>query len=427
MRIIERNLFAKIFKWIETPEIIVVLGSRQVGKTTLLNLLIEKIQSPNKFYIDLEDLKLLDICNSGVTSFINYVSLQGFSIESKLYIAIDEIQYLENPSNFLKILHDHYPNIKLIVTGSSTLEIKKKFKDSLTGRKIIFELNSFSFFEFLLLTNPKFSKIKSQIGNISDILKHKFNPDLNLFEKDFYDSIIKYIVYGGYPRILHEDNHERKIILIKEIHNSYVRKDIKNMAQINDLTSFNNIIKVTASQIGGQLNYNELSNTIGINLLTLKKHLFLLNNTFIISLCQPHFVNKRKEISKMPKVYYQDTGLRNTILNYFPDTFAGTEWGNLIENFIYNELRRHFVPNESLFYWRTLAGAEVDFVIIPEYSKLIPIEVKATNLKTAKISRSFRSFINTYKPEMGIIFNNSYTNLIEINGCRIYFLPHFAI
>lgn len=106
---------------------------------------------------------------------------------------------------------------------------------------------------------------------------------------------------------------------------------------------------------------------------------------------------------------------------------TGTDWGKLLENFIFNELRRHFKVNESLFYWRTLAGAEVDFILMDENRKAVPIEVKTTNLREAKISKSFRSFIKTYKPEMGIIFSNSLVDKISVEGCTVYFLPHFAI
>ncbi len=182
-----------------------------------------------------------------------------------------------------------------------------------------------------------------------------------------------------------------------------------------------------ADQIGGLINNNELSNTLNSNLLTIKRYLFLLENTFIINRCQPYFENKRKEIRKMSKVFYNDTGLRNAVINYFSTQRLGADWGRLVENFIFNELRRYYKANEFLFYWRTIAGAEVDFVILGENRKPVPVEVKTSNLKEAKISRSFRSFINTYKPQTGIIFNNSLAAHEKINGCNVYFLPHFAV
>ena len=426
MRIIERKLLPELISWLDKPEIIVITGSRQVGKTTLLNMMLQKIPSNNKVYFDLEDYTILDICNSGASNFMNYLNLQGYSTEQKLYIAIDEIQYLNDPSNFLKILHDHYPSVKLIVSGSSTMEIKKKFKDSLTGRKIIFELDSFSFDEFLLLKYESLYKVKQRIGNIKSILEGEFKNDMKLLINDFSQVVPEYIIWGGYPRNLHEHENSVKIALIKEIYNSYVRRDIKDIAQIGDISAFNNLIRLLADQISGQINYNELSNTLGNNLLTIKKYLFLLENTFIISRCQPYSKNKRKEISKMPKIFFQDTGLRNAVIDNFSMQITGMDWGNLLENFIFNELRRHFKPGESLFYWRTLAGAEVDFVLINENRKPVPVEVKATALREAKVSRSFRSFINTYQPDTGLIFNNSFVTKADIDGCMVYFLPHFA-
>jgi len=427
IRIIERSLLPDLISWLDKPEIIVIIGSRQVGKTTLLKTLLQHIGSNNKFYFDLEDYTILEICNSGVGNFINYLKLKGYSDKEKLYVAIDEIQYLENPSNFLKLMHDQYPNIKVIVSGSSTLEIKKKFKDSLTGRKIIFELDSFSFQEFLLLKHESLYKTKKRIGNINKIINGDFNPAIKLLVNDFSSIVQDYIIWGGYPRNLHENEKNKKIAVIREIYNSYVRRDIKDIAQISDLSAFNNLIRLMAAQIGGLINNNELSNTLNSNLLTIKRYLFLLENTFIINRCQPYFENKRKEISKMPKVFYNDTGLRNAIINYFSTQRLGADWGRLVENFIFNELRRYYKVNEFLFYWRTIAGAEVDFVILGENRKPVPIEVKTSNLKEAKISRSFRSFINTYNPQTGIIFNNSLAVHEKINGCNVYFLPHFAV
>ncbi len=128
----------------------------------------------------------------------------------------------------------------------------------------------------------------------------------------------------------------------------------------------------------------------------------------------------------MPKIFFQDTGLRNAVIDNFSMQITGMDWGNLLENFIFNELRRHFKPGESLFYWRTLAGAEVDFVLINENRKPVPVEVKVTALREAKVSRSFRSFIKTYQPDTGLIFNNSFVTKADIDGCMVYFLPHFA-
>jgi predicted AAA+ superfamily ATPase len=427
MRLIKREILDKVLSWINRPEIIVITGSRQAGKTTLLKMILDELKTPDKVYFDLEDLHFLEICNSGPHDFVNYLKLQGYSTDKRLYVAIDEIQYLNNPSNFLKILHDHYPGLKLIVTGSSTMEIKQKFRDSLTGRKIFFELNTFSFNEFLKLKNERLWKIKQRIGNIENIISNDFDFQIESVTPEFASLVHEYIIFGGYPKPIQESDQKLKTALINEIYSSYVRKDIKDIGQIVDIIGFNNLLKLLAAQIGNMVNYSELSNTLQLNLATIKKYLFLLENTFIISQCNPYFRNKRKEISKMSKVYFQDIGMRNVIMGNLQWTKERVDLGSLLENFIFMELKRKFPLNERLFYWRTLAKAEVDFIIQTESGEIIPVEVKAQPLISPRISRSFRNFIQDYKAKKGIVVNLKYSGIEMVGNCKVFFIPAFVI
>lgn len=424
--IIERDIKKKILPWIDRDEIIVIVGSRQTGKTTLIKLLLNKIAERQKIYFDLEDLNILSICNQGPEKFINYLKLSGYSPDKKIIVALDEIQYLKDPSNFLKIIHDHYPSIKLIVTGSSSLDIKQKFKDSLSGRKIVFELDTLSFSEFLRFKGEGVVKIKRNIGCIADILEQKFDSSISLVGKDLSPNLYEYLTFGGYPKPAQADNIELKSGILNEIYSSYVRKDIKDIAKIEDIFAFNNLLKLLSAQTGNMLNINEVSGTLGINVVTVKKYLFLLENTFIISLLTPYFKNKRKEISKMPKVYFLDNGLRNTALSNFQLFEGRVDAGALFENFIFSELKKRFRINEELFYWRTLARAEVDFILNIR-NRIVPIEVKAVKIKSPVLSRSFRSFIDSYRPELGVVVNMSLSAVVEYSRCKIYFVPGYGI
>ncbi len=425
--IIERELQKRILPWLKRNEIIVITGSRQVGKTTLLKLILDGIKEKQKTYLDLEDLNILDVCNKGPDSFIKYLEYEGLSVNNKIVTALDEIQYLENPSNFLKIIHDHHPEIKLIVSGSSTLEIKQKFKDSLAGRKAVFELDTMSFLEFLKLRDEKAYHLKKKLGDITSIIRNsKIDSSIMLLQKKMMPYLCEYLTFGGYPKAVQEKNSDIKKAIITEVYSSYVKKDIKDIARVDDIYAFNKLLKLLASQAGNLLNINEVASTIGINILTAKKYLFLLENTFIIALCSPYFRNKRKEISKMPKIYFMDIGMRNAAISNFQWFEGRVDTGALFENFVFLELKKRFGTNEDLFYWRTLAKAEVDFVLNID-NELIPVEAKATELRTLAISRSLRSFIDTYKPAKAVVVNLAFAGEMKHNGCRIFFIPAYAI
>jgi predicted AAA+ superfamily ATPase len=170
-----RKILSAITQYIDGAEIILLVGARQVGKTSVLYLLMDElikrgISESNIHYFDLEDLNVLDIFNSGVKRFISYLSALGKDIKGRAYIFVDEIQYMNNPTNFLKLLVDHHKNLKLIVSGSSTLEIRQKFKDSLAGRKVVFEIYPLDFYEFLVFKKEKIlcdALLKSDIRHIT--------------------------------------------------------------------------------------------------------------------------------------------------------------------------------------------------------------------------------------------------------------------
>jgi hypothetical protein len=153
----DRGLRQEIMMYLNDPEAIIILGSRQVGKTTLLKIIMEKIKAPERvFYLDLEDPRNLEVVDNGPENLMEYLSSLGASFRVKNYVFLDEIHYLKNPSRFIKLIVDHYVDkLKIICTGSSALGIKMKFRDALVGRKLIFTLYPLSFREFLLFKGKK--------------------------------------------------------------------------------------------------------------------------------------------------------------------------------------------------------------------------------------------------------------------------------
>ena len=193
--IYRRNIIDGIIKYLGSREIIVIYGSRQVGKTSVLRYLIQNYIKKNAFYFDLELPNLLELCNQGAESVFRYLIQKGADEKNKIFLIIDEIQYLDDPTKFLKIMHDHYSAIKLIVSGSSTFEIKKKFKESLAGRTINFELYPLSFEEFLVFKGKEYRLSKENTKEVNEEL-------VKLAEE--------YIRFGGYPKIVLENSEEKK-------------------------------------------------------------------------------------------------------------------------------------------------------------------------------------------------------------------------
>ncbi|MEA3280924.1 MAG: ATP-binding protein, partial [Thermodesulfobacteriota bacterium] len=412
---IQRALFPQIFKDINNPEITVLTGSRQVGKTTLLKsmisrLLTDGVSSDAIFYFNLDDIHLISYF-SEYTDFLEFIASEhsGFS-----YIFIDEAQRLENPGIFLKLIYDLGPNMKpdmkIIVSGSSALELKTKTTEHLTGRKHTFELYPFSFEEFLKHHHADYFFTKP----ISTLTK---------FHAMTIESLLdKFILSGGYPKPLTAVTFENKLIEIKEIYDSYIKKDVKDFLNVENTGGYNNLIKALAMQTGNLINYNELSLVSGLNVATVKKYMDFLEGTYIFKRVLPWFTNARKEISKAPKIYGYDTGLLNYITNNFhkdakhKDAKAS---GNMIENFVCCELIKKGL---DIKYWRTGSGAEVDFII-----NGLPLEVKSTNLKKTTLSKSFISYCKKYHPATGILFNQSLYAERSIEDTRVHFFPLWAV
>ena len=365
-QIYKRKIITDIEKYIDSKVAIVIYGARQVGKTTLLKYLIDhnlKQVKGNVFYFDLELMNLLELCNQGVEAVYKYLIEKGANEKKQIYLIIDEIQYLDNPTNFIKVLQDHYPKIKLFVSGSSTFEIKKKFKNSLVGRIICFEIYPLDFEEFLIFKNQKYKLNKNNSETI--------NKELISWAKE-------YIKYGGYPLVVLEKSEEKKQVLLSQIINTYIKKDIRDIGNIKNLSGFNKLVQILASQSGQLLNVLELSNTLGMNRETIEEYLNLLENTFIIKRIRPFHKNLRSELSKNPKVFFLDTGMMHLLwLKEFPKIIMG----NVFETFVFLELMKN---KQEINFWRTTNKQEIDFIL--KTKQICAIEVKLNfqkaNLKT---------------------------------------------
>mgnify|MGYP001567118007 FL=1 len=294
----------------------------------------------------------------------------------RIVVFIDEIQYLKNPTNFLKYLYDeHGGKIKLIVTGSSAFYLDKKFRDSLAGRKIIFPVNTLSFREFLLFKKEK------------DLYQKDFNV-LGLAEKNKLSAYYyEYLLYGGYPRVVLSELNEKENIL-RELAYSYIKKDIYE-AGVRQDEIFYKLFKILAGQVGCLVNSSELSNTLDISKTAVDNYLLVMQKSFHIFLVKPFHQNIRKEISKMPKIYFNDLGLRNFFTGDFRGLAARNDQGQLLENAVFRQLRERY-ELEKIKFWRTTDQKEIDFVVGDQEA----LEVKH-NVKNLKI-KNWEYFLKIY-------------------------------
>lgn len=366
-KLYKRIIFDEILKYLFVDEIVVLHGARQVGKTHILYLIEDYLKVKNKktHYIDLEDSRFLKILDSGVDIFLKYLKEEGFNLDlfkknDKLFILIDEIQYLKDPSSFLKLIADHHKKIKLIVSGSSSFLIKSKFKDILVGRTIDFEIFPLSFEEFLIFKEYKFNL---EILKSRDLTEKKSGELKSLFRE--------YILYGGYPGIVLTGEKDIKERRLQQIIDTYIKKDIRDLANIKEIDKFNKLVEILASQSGQLLDISELSNTCRLAKQTVENYLFILENTYIIKLLKPYHKNIRSELFKTPKIFFYDTGLMQMLwLKQLQKEIIGS----VFETAVFGELIKKY-KRDNLFYWRTADKKEVDFIIKIK-DKIVPMEVK---------------------------------------------------
>lgn len=402
-----RKIANIIDKWLNEKEIIILTGVRQVGKTSLLKIIEKKlvdqnISEKNIFRLDLEDFNILTTLNQNPENIFQYVTDRS----KRNYFLIDEIQYLDNPSNFLKLLYDKYaPDIKLIVTGSSALELKANFQDSLVGRKTTFEVLPLDFEEFLQFKG--FDKID-----------YLFQENLPIdIKREFDNQLEEYLLYGGMPAVVLQSDYQKKEKLLSEYVGTYINKDVRMIGKIDNVSKFNNTIKVIASQIGNLLNINELTNTVGVDRRHLENFLNILEHTFVLYRVAPYLLNIRSQITKMHKIYFFDTGIRNAILNNFSDLDSRADCGALFENFVYLELRKK--GGDSIYFYRTTAGQEVDFVVEGQ-GRVNLIEVKFQDLKKNIDERVISSLLGKVNKGTGQVINRSLNSKGDLIRYRDY-------
>jgi predicted AAA+ superfamily ATPase len=349
-RILEKQILAKI----NTNKAIILLGSRQVGKTTLLKSLFENSSETIWLNADEPDIQAI---------FAN-ISSKRFEaiIGNKKMIIIDEAQRIPDIGLKMKLITDQLPSIQLIATGSSAFELSNKLNEPLTGRKWEFKMYPISFQEMV-----------NHHGLLNEIrlLPHR-------------------LVYGFYPDVVNHQGNEKEIL--KQLSDSYLYKDLLMMDQIKKTSALVKLLQALALQIGSQVSYQELAQICGLDGKTIEKYMMLLEQSYIIFRLASFSRNQRNELKKSRKVYFFDNGIRNALIANFEHIENRTDIGALWENYLVSERIKYLAYHQKWvnnWYWRTTEQQEIDYVE-EENGQLSAFEFKWNPKAKGSVPSSFR-------------------------------------
>jgi len=326
-RFLQKKLADQCFK----NKIILLLGARQVGKTTLLKVLVDSLQVKT-IWLNADEADVFSELSMADTSTR---LLQLIGNDTGLVI-IDEAQQVPDIGLKLKLLHDTKPNLQIIATGSSAFDLLNKTQEPLTGRKRTFYLFPISYAELV---------------NESNILEAR-------------RSLEKRLIFGSYPEVINNPGYEKEILT--EIAQSYLYKDILKLDGIRKPGQLQKLLQALAFQVGSEVSYHELSKTIGnIDSSTVEKYLDLLEKTHVVYKLPALNRNMRSEIKKGKKYYFFDNGIRNVLISNFSPVELRFDKGALWENFLLSERikRNHYTAsNPNTYFWRTHDQAEIDYI-----------------------------------------------------------------
>ena len=348
-RILEKNIKTKFFK----GKAIILLGPRQVGKTTLLK----------KMAANLKDTLWLNADNFEVQTLFETPSSSRFKaiIKKHKVLIIDEAQNIKDIGLKLKIITDELKEVQLIATGSSAFDLSNELNEPLTGRKFEYQMYPISFEEMAAY--------------------HGFLEELSLLKHR--------IVYGYYPDVVVNQGEEKDIL--KLLADSYLFKDILIWNKIKKSDKIIKLLQALAFQIGNQVSYNELGKIVGLNSETVESYIELLEKSFIIYRLGTFSRNLRTELKKTRKIYFTDNGIRNAVIGNYNPLELRNDKGALWENFIIGERKKYLAYHNiyvNSYFWRTTAQQEIDYIEERD-GKIYAFEFKWSSHKKAKISKTF--------------------------------------
>lgn len=413
----DREILDTITPELSTPDILVLLGSRQVGKTTILQLIFRKLREENKNVIFLDlDLEINLEYFSSYQNIRDYIRLQGYdSQKDSIFLLLDEFQRVQGAGKTLKNLYDHHPNIKIIATGSSSLEINRTVSESMSGRKLVFRVYPLNFREFLVFKGA--DKLIAFYDNFR--VGDDFSP---MLYREYEGLISEKLVFGSFPELVTESNPERKGRKITDILNSYLRKDIREQLGIRDTVQYKRVLEFIGVTVANLLNTNNIAKELGVYHKKVTEILEIAAETYMIDMVRPFARNRKNEIVRTPKVYFEDTGMRNFLVrNMSSDLLLRQDTGVLVENFVYNEMVNRADIFTEIKFWRTRSDTEIDFLLVRN-REILPVEVKSGSY--TNIPKSLLSFCQKEGLNRAVIVTKDVSTRLSRDGIDFIFVPY---
>lgn len=373
---IKRQLFDTLINNQKPGFINIIYGSRRVGKTVLLEQLKDYYQNDKIVFINGDTSEGQELLQEN--SEIKLTNL----VQNYTAVFIDEAQRISNIGLSLKIIIDKFPDKKIFVTGSSSLELTRGIKESLTGRNIVFQLYPLSLSEIA--------------DGVEDYKKRHLLDEL--------------LIYGGYPYLRQLGTANEKQHYLKEITTDYLFKDVLLLERIDNPDNFKKLAILLAWQIGKEVSLNELANNLNIDVKTVSRYLYLLEKSFIIFPLGAYAGNLRKEVAKAKKYYFYDLGIRNALVGQFLPLTSRADIGELWENFLMVERRKKMDYQRKIFehyFWRAYSGAEIDLVE-KQNASLAVFEFKWQDKKF----RTPKKFYEQYKTEARVVSSDNFQEFI---------------
>ena len=394
-----RKIFKRLKEQAKDKKIALLLGARQVGKTTLLKeLYLELSQSNRCLFLDLDILSNYEKVST-FENLINTIKLNGYKEEQNefFYLFLDEFQRYPAIAKIMKNVYDNFNNVKIYASGSSSLAIKSQIQESLAGRKKINEIFPLDFEEFLWFKQN--DKLLTNFLNINGLKGENLYSSL----KEFNGLLKEFLVFGGYPEAVLKTSKEGKTEVLSSIFDLYVKKDLLEYLNIEKILDIKKLIEFLAVNNGKKIKYEEISKLTSLKFNETKRYLEILRETYIVEILRPFYTNKNKEIVKIPKIYFIDNGVRNFFINNFNELSLRDDSGFLFEGFVLSEFLKKGIKN--IRFWQDKNGNEVD-MLFEENSILTPIEVKFKQSLKSEDFRGVNAFLKDYpKTKKGYIIN----------------------
>ena len=370
---INRDLTNIVINKLHKGKAIVLIGPRQVGKTTLINAL---LADKTYLFLDGDDHSVSELLSNANTEQLRSI------IGNYKYIFIDEAQRIPNIGLKLKIIVDQIRDVQVIVSGSSAFDINNITQEPLTGRKFEYQLFPVSWNEF-----------EQNVGYV------KAHQQLELR-----------MLYGMYPDVINNFSNEYEIL--KNLVSSYLYKDILALAGIRKSDVLEKILQALALQIGSEVSYNEIAQLVGVDKNTVNTYIDLLEKSFVVFRLNSFSKNIRNEIKANKKIYFYDTGVRNMVIGNFNALALRQDKGALWENFMMAERMKLLSYSQSLakpYFWRTTTQQEVDY-IETNADAVSAFEFKWASTKKAKLPKSF---IEAYNPSFRVVNQENFRDFLK--------------